>query len=359
VNRHAALPADTDAVVVGAGISGLVAALDIVAAGHTVSLIESRDRVGGRAATVRTDDGEALDTGATWFWPGEKRIAVRIAELSIATHPQDLTGDALYHDPSGTKRMTGNPLDVPSGRFSDGAASLATALSDRLPNGVLRTGTSVTGVAASARSVTVRTAVGDIATRHVVIALPPALAAHAIAFSPELDAPLADVMAVTPVWMGAVAKVVVRFAHPFWRHAGLAGAAISHVGPLRELHDMSGVSGRPAALFGFAMLTRNVPGPPSEAAVRSQLRELYGPQMPEPEEILVTDWRADPHTSPPGVDELTNYDLFGHRLYQQPAMGGRLHWASTETSLAYAGHIEGAIRSGERAARNVASALVT
>ena len=46
----------------------------------------------------------------------------------------------------------------------------------------------------------------------------------------------------------------------------------------------------------------------------------------------LADWRAEPYTSPPGVDALGAYGAYGHPLFRQPALGGRLHWASTETA---------------------------
>jgi hypothetical protein len=49
--------------------------------------------------------------------------------------------------------------------------------------------------------------------------------------------------------------------------------------------------------------------------------------------------------SPPGV--LTQ---FGHTL-REPC--GRIHWAGTESSAVMCGFVDGAIRSGERAAREV------
>ncbi|MFB7599991.1 FAD-dependent oxidoreductase [Streptomyces sp. NPDC056160] len=54
---------------------------------------------------------------------------------------------------------------------------------------------------------------------------------------------------------------------------------------------------------------------------------------------------------------LADYSLFGHSLYQQPVLDGRLHWASTEAATEYAGHIEGALAAGERAARAVLAAV--
>ncbi|MFI9843623.1 FAD-dependent oxidoreductase [Nonomuraea sp. NPDC051941] len=54
---------------------------------------------------------------------------------------------------------------------------------------------------------------------------------------------------------------------------------------------------------------------------------------------------------------MTDYDLFGHPLYQRPALAGRLHWASTETATDHAGHVEGALLAGERAARAARAVL--
>ena len=128
------------------------------------------------------------------------------------------------------------------------------------------------------------------------------------------------------------------------------------MGPLREVHDTSGKDGDPAALFGFAPPTQ--PGQPTvrEDAVLRQLVEMFGAEAASPEELVICDWRHEPFTSPPGVEELQAYETFGHPCYQSPAFGGRLHWASTETSLAFPGHVEGALRAADRAARAVLAA---
>jgi len=149
--------------------------------------------------------------------------------------------------------------------------------------------------------------------------------------------------------MGAMTKVVVRFQRAFWRDDGLAGAVMSHVGPMREIHDMSGVGGAPAALFGFVPPSATDAPDVDRDQVLRQLVELFGPTMPDPTEVLVQDWRGEAFTSPRDVQRLQAYELFGHAVYQEPAEG-RICWASTETSREAPGHIEGALAAGARAA---------
>ena len=337
-------PPVTDVAIVGAGISGLAVARTLTAAGHDVVVFESRDRVGGRL--LATDDTHRLDLGATWFWPGEQRVAALIAELGVEVHPHHLAGDAVYHAPEGARRLDGNPIDVPSGRFSDGAQQVALALAERLSAGAVQLECPVHAVSHGS-ALTVHHPHGATTAQHVVLALPPALAIHRITFEPSLPDRMAALAAATPVWMGAIAKVVVRYEHAFWREQGLAGSAMSHLGPMREIHDMSGPDGQPAALFGFTPLTDLAPLP-SEAELTAQLGALFGPEAADPIEIVIKDWRSDPDTSPPGVGALQQYQTYGHPQFQEAAWDGRLHWASTETATEAPGHIEGALAAAER-----------
>jgi monoamine oxidase len=91
--------------------------------------------------------------------------------------------------------------------------------------------------------------------------------------------------------------------------------------------------------------------------VLEQLSALFGPEASDPEELFVHDWRRERHTSPPGVEELTSFGTYGHPVYATPAWDGLLHWASTETAREYAGHVEGALSSGARAASAILSRL--
>ncbi|MEL6984923.1 MAG: FAD-dependent oxidoreductase, partial [Actinomycetota bacterium] len=281
-----------------------------------------------------------------------------------------LAGDAIFHEPSGGRRLSGNPIDVPSGRFTAGAEALARGLADLLPPERIHLSTPVIAIEQPDPDgdLLVTTAPGQVTSDpdpavagpiragHVILALPPALAVHRLRFAPPLPDRLAGLAAATPVWMASVAKVVASYRQPFWRERGLAGAAISHLGPMGEIHDMSGPDGDPAVLFGFARLLQADQPPPDRAAIEHQLAALFGPDAPAPTDVVIHDWRAEADTTPIGTDGSTAYQLFGHPLYQTPTFGGRLHWASTETATVSPGHIEGAMASGERAAAAIVAA---
>ncbi len=160
-------------------------------------------------------------------------------------------------------------------------------------------------------------------------------------------------MADTPVWMGAITKVVVVYREAFWRGAGLSGAAVSHLGPMREIHDMSGPDATPAALFGFVPSTSSTQPTVTETEVLTQLIDLFGPRAGDAERVLIHDWHREPLTSPELVEQLTDYGTYGDPRFAEAAMDGHLLLASTEMSPVTPGHIEGAFHAGERAAATV------
>ncbi|TFG77425.1 MAG: FAD-dependent oxidoreductase [Thermodesulfobacteriales bacterium] len=339
-----------DVVVIGAGIGGLAAARELTAKGLSVAILEARDRVGGRLLSISPS---GIDLGATWFWPNEPRITKLISDLGLETFLQYTSGDAVYETVRGVERTQGNLIDVYSSRFTHGAQPLAQALADELPAGVIRFDEPVTSVRASSDNIEAHTQNGVFSAQHIVLAVPPALAVSSIRFNPTLSEKLYGVAKITPVWMGAITKVVAVYSEPFWREDGLAGSAISYVGPMREVHDMSGPEGEPAALFGFApTMTIRQPTVSAEEVLR-QLISLFGDKAGHPEKLLIHDWRYERFTSPPAVVRLIAYNTFGHSIYAEPQMNGRLHWASTETAQENPGHIEGALAAAERAANAV------
>ena len=83
-----------DVVVIGAGLSGLVCARELAAAGATVRVVEARDRVGGRTFS-REVGGEVADLGGEWLAPTQPLVLGLARELGVSTTPQYRTGTAV------------------------------------------------------------------------------------------------------------------------------------------------------------------------------------------------------------------------------------------------------------------------
>jgi monoamine oxidase len=56
-----------DIIVIGAGLAGLAAAERLVEGGHTVTILEARDRIGGRVWTVDDGGPVPLELGPEWI----------------------------------------------------------------------------------------------------------------------------------------------------------------------------------------------------------------------------------------------------------------------------------------------------
>lgn len=346
--------ASVHAIIVGAGIAGLVAADTLSRAGRTVTVLEARDRVGGRAHSIRTADG-AVDLGATWYWSNEPLVAALAEELGVPTFAQYLDGDALFEpDPSGVRRLEGNPIDAPAFRFASGARNLAVKLAERLGPESLRLGEPVSEVALTDRMVRVESSNGSLAGNQIIIAVPPPLALGHIRFTPELPAAVRGSAESISVWMGDVVKAVAVFDQPFWRELGLSGSAISYAGPFREFHDHSGPDGTPAAIFAFApaAVFSGIGTAAIDGYFRDQLGRLFGQEARACREIHIADWSTERFTAPQTPAASTSSAGFSAPAFRD-ASNGRIHWASTEISAAYAGHLEGAIHAGRHAARSV------
>lgn len=78
---------EADVAIVGAGLAGLTAAREIVAAGLRPMVIEARDRVGGRLLSEEIGDGKVVELGGQWIGPTQERIAALAAELGVETFP--------------------------------------------------------------------------------------------------------------------------------------------------------------------------------------------------------------------------------------------------------------------------------
>jgi monoamine oxidase len=101
------LPSTVDTVVVGAGISGLVAARQIARAGRSVLVLEARDRVGGRVLNHTLANGSVIESGGAFVGPTQDHILALAAELGVQTFKEYAQGDNVYISGSITMRYTG------------------------------------------------------------------------------------------------------------------------------------------------------------------------------------------------------------------------------------------------------------
>ena len=97
----------SDVVVIGAGAAGLSAASRLAKAGRTVTVLEARDRVGGRTWT-REIDGAMLEIGGQWVSPDQEALIQTLDELGLETFERYREGESVYVDHAGERqRYTG------------------------------------------------------------------------------------------------------------------------------------------------------------------------------------------------------------------------------------------------------------
>jgi monoamine oxidase len=119
-----------DIVVVGGGLAGLAAAGRLADAGAAVTLLEARQRLGGRVLTERVAPEQPVDLGAEWIGPeGELHdLLVRAgAPLVEARGKQVRRADDGWQDLSGLQALT-RRLVRRASRLDGGDRSLTEAL---------------------------------------------------------------------------------------------------------------------------------------------------------------------------------------------------------------------------------------
>ena len=288
------------------------------------------------------------------------RAYFRIAcEAVFSAESTDLSAlHAAFYAHSGTDLET--LLSVEKGAQQDrivgGSIRISEAMAADLGDRV-RLGTPVRRIEHDEREV--RAVLGDgevVRGSRAIVTLPPTLAGR-IDYAPSLPSWRDQLTQRLPA--GSVIKLSAVYPEPFWRADGLNGQAASDEGPVKVTFDNSPPSGTPGVLMGFMEANdgrrwaRRTLEERREAAVACFVR-YFGPKAANPVEYLERDWMAEEFSRGcygahfmPGV-----WSAYGDALR---APVGRIHWAGAECSPVWNGYMEGAVRSGETTADDVAA----
>ena len=314
-------------------------------------------------------DADALDARTLADWMNSRlnvpsRLGRELTQMAMrvlfCTDPAELSvlGALVLarggHDNGGFEYYTESRLTETHLLDGDPPA-LAEHIAESLGDDV-HLGQAVRAISQSDTGAEVRTDDLIIEAAHVIVAVPPALTSR-IVFDPAL--PPAHNHLLMRMVPGSAIRVITTYAEPFWRADGLCGESADPRSPVVITIDQCPMSGTPGVLSSYAF------GPPAirlarlPAAARraewlDELVKRFGRAAGDPTGYLETDWSAEEWTRggmiahfSPGA--LTN---FGSAL-REPV--GRIHWAGSERATEMHGLIEGAVRSGERAAADVLS----
>jgi monoamine oxidase len=212
----------------------------------------------------------------------------------------------------------------------------------------------VQAISQDANGITVKSDKGIWHADYSIVAVPLPLSVR-IAYDPPLS-PERDVLA-QHMPMGSVIKYLVAYEKPFWREQGLNGMTWSDLPPSAAICDVSPPEGKPGILVGFfeahnALKWTGRSIEERKKVVIDRLVEFFGAEAAHTIDYEDQDWPAEVWSRgcygasmPPGI--MTTVA----RVIRQPH--GRIHWAGTETATRWMGYIDGAIRSGDRAASEV------
>ncbi|USP75683.1 putative flavin-containing monoamine oxidase A [Curvularia clavata] len=198
---------------------------------------------------------------------------------------------------------------------------------------------------------------GKISAKSVVLAMAPPLL-NQIKFNPEL--PSSRQRLNRKMKMAAIGKGIPIYKTPFWRKEGLSAQVISDSGPTRVTFDSTPEDAAFGAILGFILADEmRALDKLSPEECQKQLLDSYvkyfGAQAANITEFVLQRWDLEEFSrgGPVAIASPNILTRDGKALRQ--SVGG-IHFAGTETSEFWTGYMDGAIRSGERVAKEILSA---
>jgi monoamine oxidase len=321
------------------------------------------------AANASEWDNESL---ASWVEAHQANPTFNSTLVPIATRPifgaepgeLSLLFTLFYIAASGNEKNPGTferNFDTRDGaqmsRFVGGSQLIPIRMAKQLGRRVIL-GTPVRRIEQDKSGVKVISDRVTVRAKEAIVAIPPTLCGR-IYYEPKLPAARDQLTQRLP--QGTLGKVACVYDKPFWREDGLTGSVVNTQGYISFTVDDSPPSGKPGIIFGFvggdkAREFFRKPLKTRRKLIVAELVDAFGPHAKHPKDYFETNWSREEWTrgcpvAIPGPGLLLAY---GDSI-RKPVK--RIHWAGTETSTYWNGYMDGAVRSGQRAAVEVLDKL--
>jgi len=343
-----------DVIIVGTGLSGLVAAQQLQQYGKKILVLEAQPHIGGRIQTYTGINGTPMEMGATWL--GKKHTYLRqlLTQSGITLFEQWQGGDAII-EAQGTLEKYAMPPAEPYYRITGGSSSIIQYLANFIGPTTIHTNAAVNAIEWKDDYLQVICNNGHSYTSSsVIMAIPPQVAAKTITFQPALPNHLVQVMQHTQTWMAGSIKFALAYTTPFWKQAFNISTIYSDKGPATEMYDHTDATEQHFALKGFLLPQLNKATPlQRKECVAQQFQRYFGTMANS--FIQYTDYVWCNNWVGCGEEQnhLLPHQNNGHYLYTKGYMNERLFWAGTETAQQFGGYMDGAVEAGLRAAKAI------